>query len=135
MSDITAISQEILTISAAPAGSQEENNTLKTGMFSRKTSCEPSLLITFTRDEIQDQDKIDYEQSPSAGSPPGMKRPNQILEENGSMEHRSSDKSLMVHQLQDKMESASVSNFRSAQMSYSLTSLPWYCQLLMGFSS
>ena len=62
--------------------SVSSEETTKTGMFSRKKSCEPSLLITFTRDEIQDQDKIDYEQSPSAGSPPGMKRPNQILEEN-----------------------------------------------------
>ena len=53
--------------------------TNKTGMFLRKKSCEPSLLITFTRDDSQDQDRIDYEQSPSAGSPPGMKRPNQML--------------------------------------------------------
>ena len=90
--------------------SVSSGETNKTGMFSRKKSCEPSLLITFTRDENQDQDKIDYGQNPSVGSPPGIKSPNLMVEENGI------SKSVMVH-VQDKIASASVASFRSAQLS------------------
>ena len=52
MSKITAISQELLTISAAPAGSQEENNALQYvivnnfGLWSGTLLCHFSYKLT-----------------------------------------------------------------------------------------
>ena len=88
----------------------------KTGMFSKKKAAEPSLVFTFSANELQEADENDGMDNRSIHSQSTIRSPYQKLEhqKSGGMNPSPSNNSLGVYQGQDRMDSGSVASYRSA---------------------